>query len=82
MELGKNRYTIIKPKLHLLKLQHSETHALRSRQQRLVGEIPIQVGTYGLYCLGTYPLTRGSATPRKMGGRGPDGSEARIFFRG
>ena len=25
---------------------------------------------------------RGSATPMKMGGRGPGGSEARIFFRG
>ena len=33
------------------------------------------------------PEPRGSATPMKMGGggaagRGPDGSEARIFFRG
>ena len=27
-------------------------------------------------------LPRGSATPMKMGGRGPGGSEARIFFRG
>ena len=30
----------------------------------------------------TKPTPRGSATPMKMGGRGPGGSEARIFFRG
>ena len=47
------------------------------RQQRCCTDCWLPAKSFNIKC-----RLRGSATPMKMGGRGPCGSEARIFFRG